>query len=234
MTITIVPPTLNHLSRAYFELAQIGARAVGEKKTWPYPKQDHVGLLGLCAELSRYDPRLFAILVEYFHDHWTELSPMLLRAVLKTMVTPQTLLTILGFVDSVKDEEFHFFYNHVSGGFKPVAAQLYFKNLYAPASHNMTRAATESVQEFLDWGFLARERPIIHVQQQRCELGHWSVMARRNIVTRLLEKHGQISLATYLESVEHTVSRQQALHDLKNNPRLVSSGKGRGSTWVVR
>ena len=54
------PPTTNHLSRIYFELAKLGARALGEKRPWLYGNvKDAEDILALALQMSRYDPRLF-------------------------------------------------------------------------------------------------------------------------------------------------------------------------------
>jgi hypothetical protein len=53
-------------------------------------------------------------------------------------------------------------------------------------------------------------------------------------VNRLpLERASEITLADYLEAVDHAISRQQALSDLKRHPGLVVQGHGRGARWTL-
>jgi hypothetical protein len=37
-----------------------------------------------------------------------------------------------------------------------------------------------------------------------------------------------------MAAVDHAISRQQALLDLKRSPELVATGHGRGAKWRVR
>lgn len=220
----------------YFELSQKGGISVGEAKEWPYSPQSMEELIGLASDMSRFDPRLFQVVVDWTFHHWTELNPYRLRQGLQTMTCPQTLCVIFNFVSSIKtDPEVSAFYQYLSGGIKPVAHQLYFTNVYPkPAGSLMTRAVMEPLQEFLDWGFLARERPMIHDQGQKIPVGYYSLNARQNIIRRLADSKPSFSLGDYLEGIDQTISRQQALNDLKNCCLIKPKGKGRGSYWVLK
>lgn len=215
----------------YYELAKIGAKATGEEGPWPYKIENPESLIALAADMSRYDPRLLSILVEYLTQHWQDFNPCLLRTLMLTMDSPQTLLVVLHFVQwEIHQPEARYFYEYLASGYHPVSTQLYFKNLYPPASHSMIRASEEPVQEFLDWGFLARERPILY-DKNRKTLGHWGPQARQNIILRLLQKKESFTLAEYLNCVDHTISRQQALTDLKSFSKIIMKGKGRNAVW---
>ena len=228
-----IPPTADHLSRMYFELAQCGALALGERKSWPYGKvQDKEGILVLALEMSRYDPRLFGILVEFFYFHWHEWNPYHLRMVFNKIKTPQIGCVIAEFIlAETQDKECRYFFEYLIKGQEPVQAQLFFKSLHEPASKGMQKAAFESIQEFFQWGFLASERPIIHAGQ-RLVLGHWHREARQNIIYRLARDNKKFSVSDYLAKVDHSISRQQALTDLKDSPHVFSRGKGRGSFYL--
>lgn len=226
------PPTVAHLARAYFELASHGARAIGENKPWPYRPADLEELLTTCAELSRYDPRLFGILTEFILLHWHKLNPLKLRIRLIGSETPQALLAAATLAASgSNDAELNRMVNYISQGFHPVPFQLFFRSLYKIAGSNMSRAAAEPIREFYAWGFLARERPVVHVNGERISLGSWELPARRNVILRLLESSDSLCIKDYLEALENTISRQQALQDLKSIPQLTTSGVGRGSKW---
>jgi len=146
--------------------------------------------------------------------------------------SPQALLVMLEFAATAsKNEELRFFAEYLFKGHTPVAPQLFFMDLHTPGTTLMQRAALEPLQEFLAWGFLARERPIIH-GDTRLTLGHWGSTARQNIIRRLLKNNHTLTLSNYLTALDHTVSRQQALADMKESPLLKMKGKGRGAVWV--
>lgn len=227
-------PTALHLARMYHELAQHGARAVGKKGPWPYRARDPETLFCLAADMSRYDPRLFDIVVEFLYFHWRRLNPLKLRENLPAMRTPQALAVISGFVaHGLADPEFRHVHEYLSRALSPAAGELFFMNLYPPGGSLIRRAAEEPLEEFAAWGFLARARPIIH-GPQRLILGHWGPRARQNIIHRLATQKDLMSLSEYLAAVEHTISRQQALADLKASPHLTMTGRGRGCVWVKR
>lgn len=228
------PPTQNDLQRLYYELSALGVRTVGERISCHYKMPDSPeSLLCLAAEMSRYDPRLFSSLVEYFYCYFTRHNPFILRQHILTMVEPQTLLVIFNFVAQAHpDVEAKYLADYLARDFKPVDDQIFFKELYHPGSFLMWRAASESLEEFSSWGFLGRERPVIHSDGERKVLGHWSVAARLNMAKRLEERDGHLTLSTYLTAVEHSISRQQAGQDLKKSRIFKMRGSGRGTVWV--
>ena len=77
---------------------------------------------------------------------------------------------------------------------------------------------------------MAREAPVVD-DKTRAPLGKLDLSGRRNLVRRLIEKKGSIKLSDYLSALRHTISRQQALYDLKNTSWLKGIGRGRGAKW---
>ncbi|MBX7148022.1 hypothetical protein K1X76_02965 [bacterium] len=227
-------PNIQQLSRLYYELGKIGARAVGENKAWDETPQSLEALLALAADWSRYDARLFGILVDYCYDHWKNINPLLLRQNMQQMQTPQTLLVIFNFIySSHPNTELEYYYNYLTKGYKPLSTQLYFMNLYGAGTPLMEKAATESLKEYLDWGFLAREKPILY-GKNRETIGHWAINQRENILKRILKEKKTITLSEYLTALDHSLSRQQALIDLQNYTPIKSISKGRASYWTLR
>lgn len=228
------PPTQNDLQRLYYELSALGVRTLGDCCDWNYDKNSSPEkLLCLAAEMSRYDPRLFSSLVEYFYFNFTRHNPLVLRQHLLAMAEPQTLLVIFNFVARAHpDAEAKYMIDYLARDFKPIDDQIFFKGLYHPGSFLMWRAASESLEEFSSWGFMGRERPVIHRDGERQVLGHWSVAARLNMAKRLQERDGHLTLSTYLIAVEHSISRQQAGQDLKKSRCFKMRGSGRGAVWV--
>ncbi|MDO8643450.1 MAG: hypothetical protein Q7S00_00595 [bacterium] len=227
-------PTTDHLQRFYYELGTKGARSVGAKKKWPYPPLDRENLFCLGSDWSRWDPRLLQILVDFGSQKWSELKPQLLRHLSVSMLTPQTLGVVVSFIKSSdpKNEESILFWNYVTAGLKPVATQFYFRELYLPGSDLAERAAQESLEEFKQWGFLARERVIIDAATRQT-VGNWDQASRLNILRRLFKNRGEIQISDYLEEIQESISRQQALLDLKALP-ADQKGKGRSASWVLK
>lgn len=225
-------PTQGDLARIYYELGQKGARTVGEKKKWAYSVKNLESLFALACEWSRFDPRLLEVLVEYGLHHWKEIRPQRLREEMRKMTTPQTVGVVASFIQTTlsEDKEALAFWNYVTLGLKPVSPQFYFRDLYTPGSTLARRAALESLSEFKEWGFLARERIVIDSATKKT-IGTWNQEARLNILKRLFSKKRQLQISDYLEEISHTVSRQQALLDLK---ALAAKQKGKGRTayWV--
>jgi hypothetical protein len=226
------PPNEKHLSRMYYELAHVGAQCVGDKSAWPYQTKNLEGLLVLAAEMSRYDPRLLGILVEFLIKHAFKINPHRFRNYYAKMETPQTIALIAEFVKNATPSiEVRYLMDYLQKGLRPVLTQLYFKNLYSPGGKWMQRAAEESLAQYKKWGFLALESPSIDVYNKKT-VGHPDANSRRNILKRLFEEKKQIQMKDYLKHLGGNISRQQALKDLGDFGRL--KGKGRGAVWMVK
>lgn len=225
-------PTEKDLARLYYELGQIGARSAGEKKKWDYRLKDVESLLVLACDWSRFDPRLLEILVEYGLNHWREIRPQVLREKMGVMEMPQTIGVVVSFIQTARpeDKELQAFWNYVTFDLKPVPPQFYFRDLYAPGSNLARRATLESLAEFKEWGFLARERIIVDSVTKKTA-GTWDQPARLNILRRLFSQNKQIQISDYLEELHHSISRQQALLDLKALGAKQKE-KGRIAYWV--
>ncbi|MDO8526395.1 MAG: hypothetical protein Q7T03_01765 [Deltaproteobacteria bacterium] len=229
----IIPPTENHLTRLYYELGKMGAQSVGEKKPWPYHFENTESLFALASDLSRWDPRLLQILVEFGLNHWKELHPQHLREAIQEMQSPQTVGVVAAFILAAAplEKETSLFWNYVTAGLKPVEPQFYFHDLHTPGSILAERAAKESLQEFSQWGFLGRERVIADTRTKQ-GVGSWGQPARLNILKRLFKTRKQIQISDYLKELGHSISRQQALLDLKKI-KAKQEGSGRGTTWIL-
>lgn len=228
-------PTIAHLNRMYFELARIGANCVGAKASWPYDRilKNKEKLLALASDMSRFDPRLFEILVAFFLNHWSEINPVSLRSCYREMKWPETVAVICEFLKSAaKDGELIRFADYLSSGLKPSTTQFYFYNLYSPGGKLAQIAAEEGVYEFKKWGFLSAVRPVID-SKERKTAGLLDAVSRKNILKRLLAEKNVISLKDYLKAVHFTITRQQALLDLKNSGIAASTGKGRSAKWKL-
>ena len=92
------------------------------------------------------------------------------------------------------------------------------------------RAIEGGLAEYKRWGFLACERPTIDARSRKT-IGSWDKAARINILRRLVEGRSEIRISEYLDALGRSVSRQQALVDLKGMKDLAPQGRGRGATW---
>lgn len=219
-------PTIDHLNRLYYELAKIGARSVGANKAWPYNPATKEELIATACDMSRFDPRLLDILVEYFAAHWRGINPVRLRNFYKEMKCPQTVAVICEFLKNmISDPEVEFIAEYLSAGLLPMPLQFYFHNLYSPGGHLARRATEEGLYEFKKWGFLACERP--------ANAGSLDKKSRLNILKRMVSLKKEIMLNDYLKAVQNSISRQQALADIKASGIVKPIGHGRGARWKI-
>lgn len=226
-------PTLNHLARVYFELAMIGAESAGADKAWPYKTGTKEELVCLASEMSRFDPRLFEILVKFFIKNWRDLDPLHVRMLYKQMECPQTVAVICEFAKlAMLGKEAELFFEYLMAGILPVSFQFYFHNLYKPGGDMARRAVEEGVYEFKKWGFFANKLPIADSLERRT-VGSLDVVSRRNVLARIVKDKKEISLGDYLKEIRNGISRQQALADIKSSGFLKRIGKGRGAKWKM-
>jgi hypothetical protein len=229
------PPTEPELERLYHELAVLGATSVGRKRPWPYRPRSREELIALASEMLRYDPRLLSILLQYLVSTWTTLNPLHVRAAMRDMRWPQALLVVLEFAKAAaNDVEFRYFVDYVSAGFTRVEpAERFFLDAERPTSRMALRALGRNLQPYARWGFIGSEKPIADVTTKRT-VGRYDADTRRRILSELAANGQAFSLAEYLAAVDHAVSRQQALLDLRGFPHLSSTGRGRGAKWRAR
>jgi hypothetical protein len=224
-------PTTDHLSRLYDELRQIGASCVGLYRNWPYGKPDKIRLLTLAAEMLRYDPRLLTILVTYFLKHFRDINPCAIRGLYTEMETPQAWAVIAEFLKAAADDdEAVYWAEYLQRGLKPVPIQFFYHYIYMPGGELSERAVERGISEYKRWGFLACERPIIDFKSKKT-VGSLDRNSRLNLLKKLLNEKKEIRLSDYISALKHSISRQQALTDIKSVPHLIRRGHGRGARW---
>lgn len=225
-------PTTEELERLYYELARLGAPSVGRKRAWPYRPATHEALLALSGEMLRYDPRLLSILLQLVLKRWRSLNPVALREAMGAMRWPQALLVVFEFAKQATSEpELKYFCSYVQAGMSRVEpAERFFIDAERPASRLAARNLGRNLAAYARWGFVGHERPTVDPATKRT-LGGYDASTRRRILDSLLERTGGTTLVEYLEAIDHAVSRQQALLDLKAHPQLRVQGHGRGARW---
>lgn len=226
------PPAEAQLERLYFELAQVGASSVGAKRAWPYRPADLEALLALAGEMLRYDPRLLSILLQFFLLHFSRLNPLRLRQQMHAMRWPQALLVVFEFVKSETGEaELRYLADYLAAGFARVEpSERFFIDAERPASRVALRRLGRNLAAYARWGFIGQERPVADPITKRA-VGRYDARTRSQILSELIERRGELTLADYLAAVDHAISRQQALADLRAHPRLRVEGHGRGARW---
>lgn len=227
-------PSQPELERLYYELAQRGGTSVGQKRPWPYRPESFEALLALASDMLRYDARLLSILVQLLLARWRDVNPIVLREQMRSMRWPQALLVSLGFaLEATDDPEFRYFAEYIAAGHKRVEpAERFFLDTERPGSRVAERRMGRNLAPYARWGFVASERPIADPITKRA-LGRYDAQTRRNILQSLIERRSELTLAEYLDAVDHAISRQQALADLRKSPALRPSGHGRGAKWLV-
>jgi hypothetical protein len=227
------PPTDTDLARAYWELGARGASAMGARRAWPYAPRSDEELLALVAEMSRHDARLVGIAVELVLARWRTLGPVELRAAMRLMRWPQALCVIVEFArEASADRELGHWARHVTSDWPRVSpAQHFFVDDVRPGERAAARRAGRSLAPYSRWGFLAVERPTID-PHRKIQVGRYDPATRRAILDTLLVRSAEaITLTRYLDAVDRTISRQQAIADLRR-AGLRASGHGRAATWV--
>ena len=230
-------PTQEDLMRLYWELSQMGAPCIGEKKKWAYhlppPRHSKEELVSLACEMVRYDPRLLSILIIYLIEHWQELNPLHLRKACFQIKTPQVVGVLKEFIlEYSQGLELKYFLEYVVKGLRPVSPQLFFIGLFSIGSHKHELMAQRSLKQYLKWGFLGRERPLVNLVSKQA-VGTYDFQTRKKIIFNILRAQKSFSLKEYLGALDHTISRQQALYDLKHFRNLKLTGHGRGAKWKL-
>ena len=225
-------PEQSDLERLYLELAHAGAPAVGRDRPWPYDPRNIEELLALSGEMMRHDPRLLSILLQWMIEHWSKLNPLELRAQMRRMRWPQALCVVLEFARRASTEpELRYLADYVTKGWPRIdSPQRFFFDAERPGSRTAIRKLGRNLEAYARWGFVGTERPVADVDTKET-VGRYDAKTRRRILDRLLEKSGELTLAEYLDAVDHAVSRQQAHADLAAHPELEVEGHGRGARW---
>jgi len=226
-------PTEAELERLYLELSSAGARVAGRKRPWPYRPRDLESLLALAGDMLRYDARLLSVLVQLILARWADTNPLTLRRRIAEMTCPQALLVVMTFARSAgPDRELAHFLDYVTAGWPRVSPEeRFFLDAARPGSRTAARSLGRNLAPYARWGLIGTERPVADMASRRT-LGRYDARTRRRILDDLVDRGEPLTLADYLDAVDHAVSRQQALADLRGCPRLALEGRGRGAVWT--
>jgi hypothetical protein len=228
------PPDEATLARLYYELGRLGARTVGRHTEWQYGSPSAEELVVLASQAARYDPRALWILVELVTNNLTALNPVKLRAALRNSRWPAALGVVFEFARRVtQDPELDNFHRFVMRGSPRAQGEQFFLSTHSFAGAMARRDAEESLAEYKRWGFLSREEPFAKELGTRAH-GTLARQERLNLLRRLVERLGSISLADYRDALGHKASSRQASRDLAIAPFLIRTGATRGARYSLK
>ena len=224
-------PTSRELERLYWELARLGAPSVGRKSPWRYNPRAPEALVALAGEMLRFDARLLSILLELLLRHWRELDAIVLRDRMHEMRWPQALCVVLDFArEASNDPELRYFAEYVCRGWPRIEpTERFFLGGDDPASRTAARKLGRNLRQYSRWGFVGTERQASDARTKRT-VGRYDAATRRRILRDLVEREADVRVADYLEAVDRSITRQQALGDLRASG-LELTGHGRGAKW---
>lgn len=229
----LLPLNLNEAARLYWELARRGAFCNGEKKPWAYKSLSDEELLVLAILQSRYDPRLMAVLVDYFHDPRL-LEPVRFKKLLREHQALSLAAVIGDLILSRKvSDEVRDFFQFLRAGARPVPTQLYYRGLYPIGGRKMGQAVDRPLWAFKKWGFLAADPPVLKERKPAKGTYLFDLPSRLALLRELSRGRERFRLKDYLEKIDFSVSRQQALKDIKGAPWLRKRGQGKGTYYVA-
>lgn len=218
-------------ARLYWELAKRGAFCVGEKLVWRYQKLAEGEFLCLALLQSRYDPTLLAVLIDYFTHESRDLHPISFKEILKKENALPVACMIGSFVQELTvDDRSKELFRYLALGTRPVPYQLFYRGLYRIGGMKMAESAARPLWHFKRWGFLAADPPLLKGRFTK-RLFLFDRQSRLQILRELAGSQGQFRLRDYLVRVGNSVSRQQALCDIRSFPKIRRLGKGKGTFY---
>lgn len=224
-----LPLSQNQAARLYWELQKRGAYCTGERLPWAMENFSEEELLTLAIAQSRYDPRLLAILTDFFRNP-QRLDPIRFKQCLREAEGLQTAAVIGEYVlESSPKQGVRDLFDFLRSGVPPLPTQLFYRGLYPIAGRKIDEALSKPLWAFKKWGFLAADAPLLKERAMRRSYLYDS-QARLQIL-RELSSHGAFRLRDYLAALQYSISRQQALKDVRSVSWIQKRGCGKGSVY---
>ena len=229
------PLNLKEGARLYWELSKRGAYASGEKFFWRYEPLNEEELFTLALLQARYDPRLVAILIDFFQTPRPEIHPIRFKEELRKQGA-LVLAAVVGeiVIEAKVSSEVEDFFRFLMSGVSPLPTQLFYKSLYPVGSRKMDEAICRPLWAFKKWGFLAADSPLLKERVTGKRHYLFDQASRMHILREISEEKKSFRLRDYLTKLHASISRQQALQDLKGASWIRKSGKGKGTVYEVR
>lgn len=226
-----VPLEERELPRLYHELAALGARAEGRRVPWRHGHPSPEELLVLAAQAARHDPRLLWVAVELLARGYDRLDPLKLRRALARARWPAALGVAFEFARrAARSPELDDVAAFVMARTAPAPGERFFLGTRAFAGELARRDVEESLAEYRRWGYFSREEPLAK-ELGVAARGTLGPRERMNLLRRLVERRGEVTLGDYLSALGGRASRRQASRDLARAPFLARAGATRAARY---
>jgi hypothetical protein len=224
-------PEERELPRLYHELAAIGARAEGRRVPWRFGHPSPEELAVLAAQAARAEPRLLWVLVELLARGYDRFDPLKLRRALGRARWPAALGVAFEFARrAVRSREMDDVAAFVMALTAPASGERFFLGTRAFGGELARRDVEESLAEYLRWGYFSREEPLAK-ELGAVARGTLGPRERMNLLRRLADRRGEVTLGDYLAALRGRASRRQASRDLAAAPFLALTGATRGARY---
>lgn len=223
-----LPLTNKEASRLYWELSRRGAYCNGENYFWKHDHLSQEEFFTLAFLQSRYDPRLMAILIDFFSSHEVDLNPITFKKCLQKDEAISIAAVIGEFVREQKSSDLFQFLISCA---KPVPTQLFYKNLYRIGGHKMQEVLEKPLWYFKKWGFLAVDPPLLKDTRVQKRTYLYDSLGRLEILKNLARERKTFCLRDYLQKIGNSISRQQALKDFASISWIKKKGNGKGMVY---
>ncbi|HZZ86356.1 MAG TPA: hypothetical protein VFE30_17630 [Anaeromyxobacteraceae bacterium] len=226
-----VPREEAELARLYHELARIGARVEGREEPWRFGSPSPEQLLVLAAQAARHDPRLLWVCVELLARAHDRFNPLALRRSAQASRWPAAIGVALEFArKAAPSRELDDYARFVTAPLSPAAGERFFLGTRSLGGAQARRDAEESLGEYKRWGYLGREEPFAKELGVAAH-GTMGPPERLNLLRRLVERSGEITLREYVAALRGRASARQASRDLARAEFLRRHGRTRGARW---
>ena len=226
-----VPLEDREVPRLYHELASVGARVEGRRAPWRFGRPSGEELLVLAAQAARQEPRLLWVLVELLAKGWDRFDPLKLRRALMEARWPAALGVAFEFARrAARSPELDDVASFVMARTAQAPGERFFLGTRTFGGELARRDVEESLAEYRRWGYFSREEPFAK-ELGVAARGTLGPSERLNLLRRLVERRGEVTLAHYLAALRGRGSRPQASRDPSTAPFLVRSGATRGTRY---
>ena len=177
----------------------------------------------------RFDSRLGEICVKFLSDYWKQINPIHLRDAFVLQPWPAVLGVLLEFCDN-KSKLFQLWKKTATDAFEKANWEQFFIGKRRIGGQSMLDDARFSLEQYKQWGYLARE--ILINKAGRVEKSY-SPETRMQILRELAATHSRITTELYWEAIAKSVSKRQAERDLLSARFLRARGSTKGRYFVA-
>lgn len=228
-----LPLSHQEQSRLYWELNRRGGFCSGEKSAWKYRGFSEEEFWTLAFLESRYDPRLLAILIDLFVRVPPAVDPLRFKKILKREGA-LTIAAVIGefSVDSKTTGEAAELFRFLNVRTFPVPTQLFYRNLYPIGGRKIEEVLERPLRAFKKWGFLASDPPLLKERLRARRVYLYDFPGRVSKLKELTQHQKCFRLKDYLKAIGFSISRQQALKDLRALHWIIPQGKKKGASYL--